>query len=378
MKTLKLFYATNRKHLGENRWKPDGYGIDPSSDGHENLRFGQVEVKADESEIKSHLNRVKHRQKGDGVELSKYLTSRSAKSSSIKAYEDFSFTNEDGLAFEENASFSFFSDLKQDMLKGKDVLVYIHGFNVSWDEAVGGALALELALNENLKSSTKEIVVVLFSWPSNGRLVKNAAYKSDRSDARYSGRAVGRALLKLGDFLEYLTDKAKHREEELCNMKMHLLCHSMGNYVLENAVKSKLIGYSNGNRLPRIFDQILLCAADVEDTVLEKGKGLARLHEMARQLSVYFNDGDLAMHIGKYTKTMKERLGHTGMARPSLVHNKIHQIDCTPIVRGLVEHSYYLWGHVNLDIAQNIEGLSLDHESRKRKNLGQSREWKMK
>lgn len=39
-----------------------------------------------------------------------------------------------------------FADLKADMENNSDVLVYIHGFNISWCEAVGKALALQLML----------------------------------------------------------------------------------------------------------------------------------------------------------------------------------------------------------------------------------------
>ncbi len=45
---LKLFYATNRRHQGKDRWHPEGYGKDFSRDGMENLPFGQATVEADD------------------------------------------------------------------------------------------------------------------------------------------------------------------------------------------------------------------------------------------------------------------------------------------------------------------------------------------
>ena len=36
-----------------------------------------------------------------------------------------------------------FEDLRADMQCGRDMLVLIHGYNVSWEEAVGSAAALE-------------------------------------------------------------------------------------------------------------------------------------------------------------------------------------------------------------------------------------------
>ena len=54
MVELKLYYATNRNHIG-NRWHPKSYGTKFSNDGMENLRFGLVRVSADDKIISKHL-----------------------------------------------------------------------------------------------------------------------------------------------------------------------------------------------------------------------------------------------------------------------------------------------------------------------------------
>ena len=146
------------------------------------------------------------------------------------------------------------------MMKSSDVMIYMHGYNVDWYAALGGAIAMEQMLNRGKKPSEKKITVVLFSWPSNGSMMPFAAYKSDRTDARDSGKAIGRALLKLNDFLGTLRIDAKNKKEELCLQDLHLCCHSMGNYVLQKGLENKLIGYSNGSILPRMFKHIFLCA----------------------------------------------------------------------------------------------------------------------
>ena len=98
----------------------------------------------------------------------------------------------------------------------------------------------------------------------------------------------------------------------------------MGNYVLQKAVK-KLAQHSNGQAMPRIFDHIFMCAPDVTDDVFEKSNALHRLHEIARNVTVYFNYGDVALHVSDYTKGNPDRLGTAGFARQSCVHSKIHQ-----------------------------------------------------
>ena len=51
MVTTQLYYATNRRHRGRERWKPTGYGSEPSRDGTENLRFGRVTIPVDDGQV---------------------------------------------------------------------------------------------------------------------------------------------------------------------------------------------------------------------------------------------------------------------------------------------------------------------------------------
>jgi esterase/lipase superfamily enzyme len=371
---LKLFFATNRNHIGDNRWKPKGYGKKFSQDGHFNLRFGELSVSSEKKKIDELLWKAfPFNQSGDGEELSGYL-SKQAKNAKINAYEDLTNTAKKALDFRSNSSTKWFLSLKKEMEQSKDVLIFIHGYNVSWEEAVGSALSLQLMINRNKKPEQKEIIIVLFSWPSDGSIMPFAAYKSDRSDARDSAQAVGRGFLKLRDFIGKLQLNSDKTEFKPCGQKIHLLCHSMGNYVLQNALK-KLIGYSDGSRMSRIFDNIFLCAADVDDDVLEKDNKMEKVHELCNRLTIYYNNEDIGMYISDYTKGHPQRLGHTGLAHPQLAHNKIHQVDCTPVVKGIVEHSYYLWGMVNNDIAMTLYSVPFDDKSRMRKRLANNREW---
>jgi len=67
MAEYRLYFATNRKYQGADRWNPDGYGPRFSDDGVENLRFGVVKVSADEGEVRSYLDaKLKKGGQGDG------------------------------------------------------------------------------------------------------------------------------------------------------------------------------------------------------------------------------------------------------------------------------------------------------------------------
>ena len=367
MQDYRLYYATNRNHLGKDRWHPTGYGTKFSNDGIENLRFGKVTVSADEKQVNKFLEaNLKDCGVGDGEKLGGYLA-KCAKGALIEAYEEKLKADIADVA-QKNArlgSKAMFADVKAEMEVSSDVLIYIHGFNVSWTDAVGSALALQLMLqNQAGRDKDQNVLVVLFSWPSDGMALPLVSYKSDRSEAAGSGAAVGRGLLKARDFLADLRDRTK-KGEKLCGQDIHLLCHSMGNFLLGHALE-RMAAYTPGNALPRLFEHVFLCAPDVDDTALEAGQPLEQVHEVARTVSVYYNRGDKAMVISDYTKGNPERLGGTGAAHPALLHSKEHQIDCSAIVHGLVEHSYYLAGRVNADIRASIDGWALGDERRGR------------
>lgn len=301
---LTLYYATNRRHVGRDRLHPTSYGTKFSDDGMENLRFGVVTVQAEDAEVARYLDKpMKDCGLGDGEELSGYL-SKCAKSADISAYEEHlsDKIHEDSQSDVKLGSQALFADVEAVMRNASDVLVYIHGFNVSWADAVGSALALQLMLRHVPgRDPTQDVVVVLFSWPSDGMALPWVSYKSDRSEAAGSGAAVGRAFLKVRDYLAGIRDRAKKGGREICGQDIHLLCHSMGNYVLQNAL-ARVADFTPGNVLPRIFEHIFLCAPDVDDNVLEKGQPLANLDQIARQVTIYFNREDKAMVVSDYTK----------------------------------------------------------------------------
>ena len=377
MAERRLFYATNRNHLGKDRWHPDGYGKKFSDDGVENLRFGRVLVKVDESKIDRYIEKDRGSMgQGDGEGLIKYLA-KCAESADIAAYREkinrsVAEDQQDDVKLGSKAAFS---DLQTIMRRSSDVLLFIHGYNVSWTDAVGTALSLQEMLSRCPDGDPEQQVqVVLFTWPSDGMALPFVSYKSDRSEAAGSGNAVGRGILKVRDFLASL----RRAEEELCKQDLHILCHSMGNYLLEHAIE-RCDAFTPGNALPRIFEHIFLCAADVDDTALEEGQPLGRAHELARNVSVYYNRGDAALVISDFTKGNPDRLGSNGPARPTHVHSKVHQVDCTSIVKGLVEHSYYLVGHVNADIRMSIDGLPHDDPRRQRNRVGlMGNQWEMR
>jgi esterase/lipase superfamily enzyme len=378
MTTLKLYYATNRNHIGE-RWNPSAYGKKFSDDGMENLRFGIVTLEVDDRKIRDYIDAdIKDCGTGDGLGLCEYL-SKQAATATINAYEE-EIDRDKSEALQKKiklGSKALYADLLAEMKNSSDALIYIHGFNVTWHAAVGSALALQTILRSKGDAS-QNVVVILFTWPSDGVALPWTSYKSDRSEARGSGAAVGRGLLKTRDFLATLRDRAAKGGSKLCGQDIHLLCHSMGNYLLQTALP-RIADFTPGNVLPRIFEHIFLCAPDVEDSALENNQPLEKIDQLARHVTIYHNRGDAAMVISDYTKGQPERLGGAGAAHPNLLHNKIQQVDCTPVVHGLIEHSYYYIGTIAEDIRASIDGVAQDNAQRHRRQIGiQNNVWAMK
>jgi len=403
---ITIYYATNRAHEGAERFRPDRYGSHFSSDGMENLRFGRVTFSADAAHVQALLNRDRpNTGAGDGEALQDYFSSCVKQTQRIDAFEESipnARLNEIGQKAVLLGSKAMFAELQNDMRQGRDMMVLIHGYNVSWEEAVGTAAALEGTMNRrdsllpsttgDTASSAKAVRVVLFTWPSNGQALPFVSYKSDRGEAAGSSGAVGRGLLKVRDFLQALgrevrsgnrhvakmrmaleaqgvraseIDRAVAQMEatEVCGHNIHLLAHSMGNFVLQHAL-DRLWEFTPGTALPRLFDRVFLCAADVDDDVLEPSKAVEQVHQVANVVSFYDNPSDNALRVSDHTKGNPERLGQRGAARPQALHQKMLQVDCSALVTGFAQHSYFTNGRIARDIRLSLQGLAPDAPQR--------------
>jgi esterase/lipase superfamily enzyme len=301
----KVYFVTNRKP--NRKVKPTNFGKDFSDDGVANLRYGYAVV--------------------SGSKFDKYkLVIADEKLDLDEERQRVASTAVFGSA-------QIMERVRQEMADNqRDTLVYIHGYNVTFKEAL--TAAARLAANLRPHDDGRGMNVVLFSWPSDGSAMPYLAYASDRQDAAPSGPAFARAFLKLADFLRGSTS------EEECQQKLHLLAHSMGNFVLRHAVQE--IRSHFPGRPPRVFDQVFMMAADEDDDTFEYDYKLALLPRLARRVNVYFNHGDVALQISDKSKGNPDRLGTDGPRLPQQVPAKVTQVDCTPVVSGLVEHSYYL------------------------------------
>lgn len=281
---------------------------------------------------------------------------------------------------------SLFDDLRQTLQTTKqDVIVYIHGFANTFESSIerGAQLHHEYEITPRPDASGKardpyRPIVFAFSWPSNGRVFPKYEYQSDRDDARLSGVAMARALLRLVEYLKDLQqeDRRRLRDSKLrtneflpnddrliCGQCIHLVAHSMGNWALRHAV-NRLAEELQMQPLPRIFDHVFLMAADEDDDALEHLLKLARLPGLAKFVHVYHSRGDLALDVSDVTKGNPNRLGEIGPENMDPISDRVYAIDCADVDQtdvGHANHQYYrLRPEVIEDVRQVLSGKSFD------------------
>ncbi len=327
MPILKVFFATNRRYQPERADQP--FGSAGSDQGAAALRFGHAEFEAEAKAIQR---------------------------TGLEVYPERLAPDPDPVL----GSDRFLAALHREMHDGStDTLVFIHGFNVSFDEALKSAAQLA----RDIRIEGRRVNLVLFSWPSDGAMVPYMSYYSDREDARASGPALARAFLRLRDFLR--EDLVSH---DPCDRRLHIMTHSMGAYVLRHGLQA--IRVKDPRALVRIFDQILLVAPDEDDDAFETDDKLKLLSQIARQVTVYFNPNDRALAISDITKGNPDRLGSDGPRLVDLIPKKVELVDCQVCApsadpKGL--HSY----HVNspalaADISAVLMGQQADQIDNRR------------
>lgn len=188
---------------------------------------------------------------------------------------------------------------------GRNLLVFIHGFDNSFENAITRA-----AFNREWFAASgvaaADTTVVAFSWPSLGQLISFPLpwgdYKQDQTMAGQSGFH----LMSFFAVLQPILDSARAH-----GSRVFLLAHSMGNYALAAAVES---WFTHGRAGALLFDEALLAAADEQFNTFdfpEPGR-LSSLHRLARRISLYFSGADQVLKVSELVNLGAERLGQDG------------------------------------------------------------------
>jgi esterase/lipase superfamily enzyme len=232
----------------------------------------------------------------------------------------------------------------------KHVSIFVHGFDTNWLSAVQryGAVVNQLFTDPKLPTDLKSLgVCVLFTWPSRGSV---AGYLPDRSEARKSGDDFANVLGSLYDWMSMKQIHAANAPANGCKAQTSVIAHSMGNYVVENAMN---VVWTRKNRplLVSLINQLVMVAADVDndlfragDTVEHgNGEGIANL---CYRITAMYSGKDSVLGASAGLKHFgKRRLGRSGLDRTCPVPDNVWDIDCSNLfgdsVSGLQVHSAY-------------------------------------
>lgn len=170
---------------------------------------------------------------------------------------------------------AFFGEIQRSMQHVRDnretshALLFIHGFNVPFEEAA--IRAAQIGCDLNVPGAT-----AFFSWPSRGRV---EAYPADEATIEGSEKAI----------TDFLVDFAANCGAE----KVHIIAHSMGNRGLLRAMQRIAANAAMQDKVK--FGQIFLAAPDIDrDLFLD----LAQLYPAhSERTTLYASAADLPVYL---------------------------------------------------------------------------------
>ncbi len=173
-------------------------------------------------------------------------------------------------------------------LSGKNILVYVHGFATTWASSVRGAVQIQVGLCRDSLTNF-DITVVLFSWPSIGELL---SYGSDEAMASHCSPM-------LADILRHLENVST----------VSVMCHSMGNFVLECST-TRIFESEPQLRLRSLIS----VAGDIGSNSFSRDGGeLYRVSRLFQHRIVFYHHNDVPLSGSRQLlHGTSPRLGHRG------------------------------------------------------------------
>ena len=193
-----------------------------------------------------------------------------------------------------------------------NALVFVHGYNVSFKDAMrrAGQLAYDLQFDG---------VVIVFSWPSKG--------KSGLPSYEADGASAGAAQAKFTDLLSWVLER-----DDL--QAVHLLAHSMGNRLATNSM-AMLAARTEGGRAKKLR-QVILAAPDVDEQ--EFVDRATAFNGVARRVTMYGSRNDKALWAsGRIAQYVRAGSGGIGL----VVVPGLDTIDVLPLSTDFKGHLYY-------------------------------------
>lgn len=204
-----------------------------------------------------------------------------------------------------------------DASPSRDLLVFIHGYNVGFEAAVQRTAQISVDL-------PFEGVPVCYSWPSQGSLV---GYPVDENNVAWTATHLKR----------FLRDLVQQSGADSINV----VAHSMGNRALTTALQQMRYEASPESPAspdqPPLFDRVVLAAPDVDADLFCRDLAPA-LVDLAEHVTLYASSDDQALIASKAIHGYP-RAGESGDS--IVVVPGVETIDVSGIDLSLLGHSYY-------------------------------------
>jgi esterase/lipase superfamily enzyme len=197
----------------------------------------------------------------------------------------------------------------------RDILLYIHGFNTSYDEA-------RFRLAQIVQDGRFGGVAVLFTWPATGSLLDYEAAKENATASRD-------ALAKLLKELSTIPGVGR----------VHLLGHSMGAWLAMEALRQNAI--AGDPDLNGKLGDVMLAAPDIDLSVFKQQVALLN----SQHISIFVSANDRALSLSRSLAGNRPRLGGLDPARPEdaamLTKLAVKIYDLSALSTGLIGHGTY-------------------------------------
>jgi esterase/lipase superfamily enzyme len=202
---------------------------------------------------------------------------------------------------------------KVNSLEEKKALIFIHGYNNTFDEAARrtAQIVYDVPFNNGIAG--------FYSWPSGGRTL-GYIRDQDKVDA------------SVPYFEEFISKIVKSTKIE----KLHLIAHSMGNRLLTLTLSNLSNKTALTSKL-NIFNQIILAAPDIDQSVFENTI-LPWFKTIGQRRTLYASDKDKALHLSEIIREKNPRLGVAGEFL--FVSNGIDTVDASNVPPRENNHSY--------------------------------------
>lgn len=237
---------------------------------------------------------------------------------------------------------NFFTSLRRQ--EKQEVLVFIHGFNSTFEDSV--RRTAQIAFDLNFKGQA-----VTYSWPSKGD-ISPPGYVHDKD-------IIGASVNHLRDFLLDIVNESGASA-------VHIIAHSMGNVALIKAL-SLITSQSQNNPL---FGEVMLIAPDMN---VDEFKN-AVFRQVAKRVTLYASSKDMALMISKEINGGLRRAGDTDDG--IVILPEMDTIDVSNVDTSLVGHTYFGDNNsVISDIYQLLKGLSPFNRSLVPKTVRDMKYW---